>query len=271
MQRVAAVPVVGLIALMSSPITTADTSWRNWPLGTRAGVEVSAYFVEADSEIGIKDYDLGSINIDPEALLGFDDSDTVPLVDAYWRMARRHTLRYHHMSWNQSNSEGVTALGFEITTVKAELDSRQDVLSYSYSFLFDETRDFYGGIGIANIDIEVSIRDTEELLRPIKSGGSAPIPSFLVGYDWAINDRWIWRNSANILALSLSLDDDVDYSGTVFGIVTKVEWRVLRHISLTASYEYNYFDVEADEKGDPFKLTYEDRYHGPTIGVSLQF
>jgi hypothetical protein len=263
----------GLIALIALPcVAVADNSWRNSPLGKRASLEISAHFVNTDAKVGIKDYDdLGGINVNPEQLLGFDSSDTVPFVSAYWRIAERHTLRYHHTNWNQKNSETVTALGFEITEVKAELDNRQDIISYSYSILFDDSRDFYAGIGIAIVDVAFSLEDTEDLLTPVDAGGSAPIPSFLIGYDWAISDRWIWRNSANVLALSLSLDDDVDYSGTVFALATSIEWRVLSHLSLTAGYEYAYFDVEAHDKGDPFKLTYEDRYHGPRIGFSLQF
>ena len=263
--------IVLLTAPGTAPAASAQDNWRSWTLGERARLELSAYYVTVDSEIGLKDYEFGSINVDPDNLLGFDDNDIVPLLEAYWRIAKRHTLSYRHLSWNQKSSQKVTALGFEITTLKAELDSQQDILSYSYSLLFDESRDFYAGLGISLVDIEASLRDTEEFLKPGGFGGSAPIPSFLIGYDWAISDRWIWRTSANVLALSLSLDDDVDYSGTVFAVRTGIEWRVLRNMSLTAGLEYDYFDVEADEKGESYTLTYKDEYFGPRVGIALQF
>ena len=81
--------VILVAAFVTSPVAIAQDNWRNWTLGDRARLELSAYFVTVDSEIGLKDYEFGNINIDPDKLLGFDDNDTLPLVDAYWRLAMR--------------------------------------------------------------------------------------------------------------------------------------------------------------------------------------
>ena len=41
--------------------------------------------------------------------------------------------------------------------------------------------------------------------------------------------------------------------------------------SLTAGYEFSDLDVEAEEKGEDYSITYKDQMHGPRIGIKARF
>ncbi|MEH6589444.1 MAG: hypothetical protein V7746_04250 [Halioglobus sp.] len=268
--RFIALAAISTTALFSLQAQAQD-DWRNWATGDRLSFELSAFNIHSDAKIGVKDAFLGGVNVDLEDLLGIDDNEVVPHVNAMWRMAERHTLRYQHFSQSQDQSDDIKLLDFDITTARTELDLQADTIAYTYSVLFDENRDFYLGAGISNFDLEITLSDSEEILDEYKLDESLPIPALIVGYDWAITDRWVWRNSLSALALSLSLEDGVDYEGHVYTISTAIEWRILEHLSLTAGYEFSDLDVEAQEDGEDYKIVYKDQMHGPRIGLKARF
>ena len=268
---------IGLIAALSFTASSfaERAEWRDWPVGDRFGIELSGMNIrsETDLKVDAEGYNGIGLFVNFEDILDVEEDTWVPAVSAYWRISERNTLRY---SWFDLDRDGKAPIDIELGTIGGEpfgpviettFDIESNQLTWNYSFIFEKTRDFYAGIGLAYYEIDLSLVDVEGWLDPLTENLGAPVPAFTLGYDWAFDPKWVWRNQFAFLALDLNISGD-DYSGNVFSLGSTVEWRVLPNISLTAGWELYKLDVSMSD-GD-YNWDLDFTYDAPRLGVILR-
>lgn len=276
-QRTRAATGLAIAASLLASHATADRAeWRDWPVGDRFGLEIAAFHVESDTNLkaDIQGYEGIQLNINMEDVMDVDSSVWTPNVYAYWRMTERNTLRYSYFNLDR---DGRNSIDLPLGTIggipfgpdiETTLDLESHMITWNYSFVFDETRDFYAGLGLALYSVDLSLVDKEGFLDPLKENLEAPVPAITVGYDWAFHPKWVWRNTANFLALNLDLKGD-EYEGNVVGISTSVEWRAFSHVSFTAGYDFQWINVNSAD--DDYRYELDFTLNGPRLGAMMRF
>jgi hypothetical protein len=274
------VTLVATGAVLASFAAQADSpAWRDTPLGDRFAIELAAFYVITDTEVFLEDskYPGPGLFIDLEDSLDLDDGKTIPLVFAKWRFTERNTLRYVYWDLERSSNNNfdidLGTIGGEPfgPSIRGDFDIATHQLSYTYSFVFNAERDFYAGVGLSYMDIDLALVDEGGFLDPVKESVGAPVPAFVIGYDWAFRPDWVWRNTASAMAMALAINDDDDMEGYASSLSSTVEWRATRYLSVTAGYDFYQLDAEYDRsrKRQRWKLDYF--YHGPRLGLLLRF
>jgi len=254
------------------------TDWRTWPTGDRAGIAVGAYFANLDTKVGLGTSELGTI-IDFEGDLGLEDSKTRPLVSGFWRISKRNKLSIEYYKLDRSadyvvEREIIIPPDIDIEPgdgVQSFFDVQTTTINYSFSFVMRERHDLFAGLGLSWQNYKIGIRDVNDVQQSISFKASAPLPAINVGYNFAFNDKWVWRNKIGGLVVSADLDSDVKFSGSVWDGATGIEWRVWDYISLAASYKFFRVDVDATDKPTDVTAAIKYLYHGPAITIAARF
>jgi hypothetical protein len=209
-----------------------------------------------------------------EDFLGVDEGDTTVSLAAFWRITKRNMLRYSYFGLDREQLESID---IELGTIDGErfgplIDTSFDItvnsLTWTYSFKFEENHDLYAGVGLSFLEFDIAVIDQNDWIDPITEKVEAPVPNFIVGYDWVFSPKWVWRNNLGFLALDLDLGGD-DLGGTSINLATSVEWRPVQYISFTAGYQFGMLDVEFRDSDIGTALNYTQ--HGPKIGVMLRY
>jgi len=267
-------PFCGLMALNAS--ADNHTDWRTWPMGDRAGLSVGAFFANLDSKVGIGTTDTGAI-IDFESDLGLEDTKTRPLISGFWRISKRNKLSIEYFKLDRSadtTTDGEISIGGitipDQTDVSAFFDIEAITINYSFSFIKKERHDLYAGLGLSwqNYKIGIKNQDNQESLA---FKAAAPLPSIILGYDFAFNEKWVWKNKIGGLVVKLDLDDDSSFSGNVYDLSTGIEWRAFRYASLGLSLDYFHVDVDVTDKPSDITAAIGYDYIGPKLFVSARF
>lgn len=269
----------GALSAVCGSTQAEPPQWRDSALGDRFSMELSAFYVQTDTDLHLEDskYPGTGLFLNLEDTLDLDDSKTIPLLFAHWRVSERNTLRYSY--WDLDRSSNST---FDIDlgtidgepfgpSIKGGLDIETHQLTWNYSFVFEEDRDFYAGVGLSYMDVALSLKDVADYLDPAREDAQIPVPAFVIGYDWVFRPGWIWRNTASVMALALSLDRGEDAEGYSSSLSSTVEWQFSSHFSLSAGYDIYQLDAEyeRERKRERWQLDY--LYHGPRVGAVLRF
>lgn len=257
-----------LLSLVISAPLHAQDNWQTWPTGDRFTMGVEAFYINTDTDLAIKLVDIGEIGFDLEDALGLNDSETIVTLAASWRFAKRHSFAYRYFNLDRRSPTLFEGDDFLINPY-VEIDFENHDLTYNYSFLFDEKRDFFGGIGLSAMSFDFVVKDAGEVLPDFGLESSPPVPNFLLGYNWALSPKWVWLNQVNFLAVDWALDDEANIEGSIWQLNTRLEWRVMKHLSLTASYEYA--DLEVESGDGLVRLKFQDQFKGPRVGAVLRF
>jgi len=256
------------------------TDWRTWPMGDRAGISVGAFFANLDSKVGIGTTDTGAI-LDFESDLGLEDTKTRPLVSGFWRISKRNKLSIEYFNLDRSadittNKQLIIGEGDDqiIIPVDANVDSFFDIeamtINYSFSFVRKERHDFFAGLGLSWQSYKIGIRNQDNQ-ESLNFKAAAPLPSINIGYDFAFNDKWVWKNKIGGLIVKLDLDDDSSFSGNVYDLSTGIEWRAFRYASLGLSFDYFQVDVDVTDKPSDLTAAIKYDYFGPKLFVTARF
>jgi hypothetical protein len=265
------------VSFLLAPCASADEAdWHNWATGDRFGVELSAFQVSTTTDLKAEaqGYNGAGIWVNLEDFLGVDDSTTTESLAAFWRITERNKLRYSYFDLDR---DGLESIDLQLGTIGGEgfgpsIETTFDVsahsLAWTYSFMFDENHDFYAGFGLTFLEFDIALIDRNEWLDPLAEKVEAPVPGFVVGYDWVFSPNWIWRNNMGYLALDLNLGGD-DVSGTSINLSSSVEWRPINHVSFTAGYQFDILDIEFHDSDIGAELQYTQ--YGPKVGVLFRF
>ena len=195
-------------AVGGAALAQDNSSWDDWPLGSRWTVGAGYFAPNLNSRLTVTDEELNvGTGISFEQNLGLDDSKGTGLLNIDWRFASRHTLSYRYFVLDRSasvtNSTITIAVGENLFDVSLPIQSFFDItaheLSYSYSILFDPKKELFVGLGLSVQDLALGLQGTASSPNPgeiinstLKS--TAPLPTLNLGFDYAFSDRWIFQS-----------------------------------------------------------------------------
>ena len=253
-------------------------SWRDDPYGKRFVLGVGLYAprldtqVRRDSSTGI----LGTL-IDFESTLGMDDSDRLPLLLGYYRLAKKHriTFEYFRLDRRGTSTSG-DAIRFGDVTFPGNLPLASyfnvDVYSfgYSYSIIHDEKKELAVGIGVQFQDIETGIAGTVGPgLIAADSDVFAPLPTFSGSFDYAISDKWVFTSLIGVFGIEFDLGDESELAGEILQINAGVVYKAFENVGFALN--YNYFRVDVDVRDPDWMGLLKYEYRGPVLSASIYF
>ncbi len=255
-----------------------DDGWREDPLGSRFALGVGLYGpsldtkVRRDSSNGI----LGTL-IDFESTLGMDDSDRLPLVLGYYRVAKKHRIGFEYFRLNRNGaatSGGAIRFGDLTFPSGLPLSSYFDVdvysVSYSYSLIHDKKKELAFSVGVQFQDIELGIAgNLAPGLIESESNVFAPLPTFGGSFDYAISDKWIFTSLIGVFGIELDLGEESRFAGEIMQINAGVTYKAFDNVGFAL--QYNYFRVDVDVNDPDWMGVLKYEYRGPVLSVAVYF
>ncbi len=261
----------------------AQDDWTGWPTADRWRISAGYFVPNLDTTIQVTDPE-GNIGtrISFEKNLGLDDNKGTGLVSVDWRFFKRHRLSYSYFELNRSaisNDASVSIIigdsVFDVTLpIQSFFDIRANEIAYSYSPLFNERADLYLGIGISVQDIAAGLQGTASSPDPgailnESLDTTSPLPTLNLGFNYAFNDQWIFQSKLGWLAVKADLGGDDILKGRIINANAGVRWKAFRHVGFFAQYQIFDVDVDFRESGAIWTVDYD--YHGPLIGLDVNF
>lgn len=215
--------------------------------------------------------------IDFESTLGMDDNDQLPLLLGYYRFAKKHRLGFQHFRLGRNGdsvSDAPIRFGDVVIPAFFPISSFFNVdvysLSYAYSFIHDEHKEFAFNVGLQLQDVETGIAGNIGPGFLVEEADVvAPLPTFGGSFDYAFNDKWIFTSLLGVFAVELDLGDDSDLSGEIVQFNTGVVWKAFENVGFAL--QYNYFNVDVDVTDSDWVGFLKYEYHGPVLAVAFYF
>ena len=270
---------VFLLGIGPAAYAQGKPEWRSWPMGERVGVNVGTFFANLETTVRLDGTGgvLGT-SISFEQNLGLDDTKTRPMVNAYWRFAKKHRLNFSYFNLDRSGDSSSTVIirfGDQTFQANLPLQAFLDIeiynLGYSYSILFDEKKELAFGLALSFQDIAVGLQGTGVLSGLGVSESEsllAPLPTFTGRFTYAITPKWILDGSIGYFTIELDSGGD-ELSGGVIAANAGVEWQLLKHFHLGFSYQW--FDVRAKFKKEVRTTKIDYKYKGPLFYLGWSF
>ncbi len=185
--------------LASGVVQAAENNrpeWRNWPLGQKLNLNVSAYRPKVHTSIAVgAGYAGNSIvgTLDFEENLGLEERKSVLLAGLSWRFAKRHSLGLDYFSLDRSTVAAPTVKfsirlndgrtvdfggGAGLPEAETYVDIAVFDFGYEYSLIFDERKNWTVGIGLSWQEIDIGIGNPADFSQFANTDLSAPLPTF---------------------------------------------------------------------------------------------
>jgi len=282
MKRIVIFSCILLLGLAHEAGAQSDEDWTQWPLVQRYSIGVGAYFPSLDTKVSVSVLNgLIGTEIDFEQTLGMSGNESMPVLYAAWRFAKKHRLNFQYFKLNRSGAEatGTTIrFGDQVFNVDLPLASYFDIeayaLSYSYSLLLDPKKELAIGLGLSMQDVGFGLRGTaltdigEEFLHG-ESTFTAPLPTLAIDGGYAFTDKWTFRAGLGYFAVELELSDEKDLSGLVLESYATIFHQTFEHVRFGAGWSYFKVDVDYTKNRRDFSLEYD--YSGPVILMAVDF
>jgi len=266
-----------------APLTTlaGERDWRTWPTADRFRVGAFVFLPDLDTRVSATDRQgLAATEITFERDLGLSDSKSTPLAFAQWRLFKRHTLALNYFDLERSGRQvSDVAINFNgeqfsaTVPIQAFFDIRTISLSYRYSILLDEKKDWYVGLGVALQELAFGLQGTSATapatLISERVDTTAPLPTLRTGFNYAFAENWVLAVDFGYFALELDLDDDEKFDGAVFNSSVGLRWQAFDYLAFNLAYADFRVDVEYEKRDLLGKVDYD--YRGPVLGLSVNF
>ncbi len=236
-------------------------------------VSLGAFFTDRDSDtrIDADNGDAGS-DVDLEGELGFDRSDTVFRLDAYWRFAAHHRIDVSAFDLSRSVTKVIDrdiTIGDTTFEINSELEGNHDLTiykaAYTWQFLTDES-DFLGlTAGLYIADIGTSFSGTGPLGLSVQSNDiTAPLPVIGLRGEYHLSERWLLRGSAEIFMFEYN-----DFDGSLYDLFAGIDYGFNDTAALGLGINSVRLDVGFD--GDRFQGDVDWAYTGAMLYLKLDF
>ncbi len=257
------ISVAALVLASTSPVLADDLP--------RFSVSVGVFFTDRDSNTRVDaDAADAGTDIDLEDDLGFDKSDNVFRIDAYWRFAERHRIDVSMFDLSRNSTKvidrditvGDTTYPID-TELAAELELNIYKADYTWSFL-QSGRNFLGvtaGLYIADI----GTRFVGPLQVDRESRGiTAPLPVFGLRGAYSFAERWSLRGSAEIFVYEYN-----EFEGSLYDIFAGIDFAMTDSIALGLGVNSVRMDLGFDD--DKFTGAVDWAYAGAMLYLKFDF
>jgi hypothetical protein len=236
----------------------------------RFSLSLGVFLTDRDTEARF-DSSLGNgTDIDLEADLGLNSSDSVFRVDGYFRFSERHRADFSVFDLSRKNSKQIERdiqwgdTLYSIDTV-VESDNGLSIYKAAYTYSFLNGEDGYLGatFGIYVADWNVSIK--EENTGSAEVGElTAPLPVVGLRGEYALSDRWSFRASGEFFFVEYG---NVD--GSLVDIYAGFDYSILDHLSLGIGFNRVTIDVDATKSSFGGALDWQ--YSGALAFLKFDF
>ena len=266
--------------------------WRSWPMGDRVIGSVGYYKPKLNTQAAVSDSDgnLGAL-ISFEETLGLSDSKGTAIAGVNWRISKRNSLSFNYFKLDRNSTQDSTisifvpnpgtpppdSVEIDVTLPLSAVFNIQSIdITYSFSVIFTEKHNLALGLGLALQDLQFGFRPSEnctgavcDQVEPREAKATAPLPTFKVVYQYAINDKWIVDTNVGYFALDLELDDKEDLSGQIVDVSAAIRWKTWNNVGFSLGYKF--FDVDFDYKKRELLAAADYDYRGFVLGVDAFF
>ncbi|NND55339.1 MAG: hypothetical protein HKN56_10265 [Gammaproteobacteria bacterium] len=263
-------------AMLLPGIAMAD-EWRDWPLGERLKLSAGVFLSDIDTTAAVtqKSPFVSGDLIDFEADLGLEDDKSAGFMALDWRFFKRHSLNLNYYSLDRDAVATTPRnLTFDGVTFPSgtEVDTTVDVtvyeLAYSYSILFDESKDLYVGLGISAQDLDFSIFATQFPSLTVTESFVAPLPTVNAGFDYVLRDDWVLSLKAGYMDVDATFSDD-DFDAKIVALDAGVRWKPVENFGV--GLYYTSFSVDGQFEDDDIIAELDLEYKGPRLSFDLFF
>jgi hypothetical protein len=240
-------------------------------------ISVGTFGINTEPQISLKGESQQGGKVDFNRELGGGDAFRARL-DAQWRFAERHKLRFAAFGLSRSKSRTLDReieWGDEVYEVGAKGEFQSDfwVIQgvYDYSFLRRDNYEVGASIGAHWTSLSASIKLKADVNgNPVTDNRSEsasvdlPLPVIGLRGQWKLPyDLWI-EGSAQYFALSID-----EYDGNLQDYRAFLTWQPRRWVGVSVGYERFTVDVDVDKKN--FNGSLDWMYDGPMILYSVSF
>jgi hypothetical protein len=263
------------LILMPRPAVAAESPDL---LGQAINVSLGTFLLEQDTKVQLNGEAGPGTPLDWERTFGDQDS-TRFRVDAFWRFADRHKLRF---LWFNNSTDSARDLEEDVdwggvtypvgARINAEFDLDVYELAYEYAFLRRDNWEVSASVGLHWTSMLLALSGTvqvggeDPVSEEARREGSVDLPLPVLGLRglWNIGGAFWFDASAQYFALSI---DDVD--GSLSDLRVAAVWQPRRWLGLGLG--YNRFAVDVDVDTDKFNGTLDWAYQGPMLFLSGTF
>jgi hypothetical protein len=236
-------------------------------------ISLGAFFTDRDSNTRVDaDTSETGTDVDLEGDLGFDRSDTVFRLDAYWRFAEKHRIDVSAFDLSRDSVKVIDRdiqIGDSIYEVDSELNSTFDLniykVAYTWSFLKREKGflGLSGGLYIA--DLGASFSGSGPLGLQFQSRDlTAPLPVVGLRGEYHLSERWLLRGSAEVFGFEYN-----DFDGSLYDIFAGIDYGFSDTVAVGLGVNSVQFDLDFDD--DRFNGNLDWAYAGAMLYLKLDF
>jgi hypothetical protein len=236
-------------------------------------VSLGAFFTDRDSNtrIDADATDPGS-DVDLEGDLGFDKSDTVFRLDAYWRFAEKHRIDVSAFDLSRDSSKVIDRdiqIGDTIYEIGTEIDATFDLNIYkaAYTWMFLNREKYFLGVsgGLYVADLGARFSGSGPLGLQLQSRDlTAPLPVVGLRGEYHLSQRWLLRGSAEIFAFEYN-----DFDGSLYDVFAGIDYAFTDTFAVGLGVDSVQFDLDFDD--DRFTGNLDWAYAGAMLYLKLDF
>ena len=273
-------PAASLLVLLMPSLVMAqdDGDWQNWTLGSPFALSLDLFHASLDTSLRVDATDgTPGTRIDFEQNLGMSDTESLPIVNLGWRLAKKHRLTLGYYAIKRSGS-AITADNIRIgdfefdlnVPIASFLDLEIASASYSYSLLFNEKRELAVSAGLSLVDIQWGFSG-DGVTGPIDTRFKldVPVPSIGVSGSYAFGDKFFLQGNVGHISFDLALSDEVGLRGHVTTAAAGLYHRTFDQVRLGLAYLYFDFNIDWGSPSGFNALQYT--YQGPSLNVTMTF
>jgi hypothetical protein len=212
-------------------------------------------------------------NVDFENGLGMQESKSVPVAMARWRMSERWRIEGEYFQLNRTGEKAVDRTitwGDQTFPVNSQVSSKFDFsdlrLSVGYSFFKTKDKELGVGIGahVAAYDATLSGTSNGAPLGSQSEKVTAPLPVISAYGQFALTDRWAVAGRMDRFALKYD-----NFSGNLTGIGLDLMYQPFKHVGFGLGSRALALKMEAEDNGR--KAQFKQTLQGPMAYMNVSF
>jgi hypothetical protein len=291
--------LLAAIVLLSplAVVAKEKPEWRSWPLGARLAGSIGYYKPKLNTQaaIALGDDSVGAL-ISFEETLGLSDSKGTGILALKWRISKRNEVSLNYFKLDRSSDQDV-AIDFFVNiddvvppineegSVELPISSVFNIesvdITYAFSAIFTEKHNLAFGLGLALQHLQFGFRPSSNCtgeycsqVEPAEAKVTAPLPTFKVIYQYAINDKWLVNTDIGYFELDLELEKEKGerMSGRIWNVSAAIQWKTWKHAGFNLGYKYFDVDLDYERNGTiPYKAAADYDYRGFIVGLDGYF
>ena len=210
--------------------------------------------------------------------LGVSRDEIGYLVGFGWRFKEKHRIGFTYSSFTLNGKRTIDEeieIGDNLYPVDATLKTQQKLeiipITYSYSFINDETQEFAVTAGIHWNSVTLSVKGStadQSFQASNKASAELPLPLFGVRYERHFNPSWTAGIAASVFSIEFG-EDQLDAKGSLWNTRLFGEYHFAGRYS--AGLAVDGFKLNLDMNKPRWQGDYDWGYWGPQLYISARF